>query len=79
MCLSGVDNAAQPVPFRVAVLAAQLPVVLAGGTVLTTILSLVFVPTSFLVLRRPYLMKYFPDLAEDELKAEPKEQLSAPL
>ena len=54
-------------------------VVLAGGTVLTTILSLVFVPTSFLVLRRPYLMKYFPGLAEDELKAEPKEQLSAPL
>lgn len=52
-------------------------VVLAGGTVLTTILSLVFVPTCFLVLRRPYLMKYFPGLAEDELQVE-KDRLSSP-
>ena len=41
-------------------------VVLAGGTVLATILSLVFVPSAFLVLRRPYLMKYFPHLADRE-------------
>lgn len=35
-------------------------VVLAGGTVLTTILSLFFVPTAFLVLRKPYVLKYLP-------------------
>jgi multidrug efflux pump len=35
-------------------------VVLAGGTVLTTILSLFFVPAAFLVLRKPYVLKYLP-------------------
>jgi multidrug efflux pump subunit AcrB len=35
-------------------------VVLAGGTVLTTILSLFFVPAAFLVLRKPYVFKYLP-------------------
>lgn len=33
-------------------------IVLAGGTVLTTILSLFFVPAAFLVLRKPYIAKY---------------------
>ena len=46
--------------------ASSFAVVLAGGTVLATILSLVFVPSAFLVLRRPYLMKYFPHLADRE-------------
>lgn len=32
-------------------------IVLAGGTVLTTLLSLYFVPAGFLVLRRPYVMQ----------------------
>lgn len=54
-------------------------VVLAGGTVLTTILSLIFVPTTFLILRRPYLMKYFPSLAEEERRAEQRDAETAPL
>ena len=41
-------------------------IVLAGGTVLTTILSLVFVPAAFLVLRRPFFLKYLPKQAADE-------------
>jgi multidrug efflux pump len=40
-------------------------IVLAGGTVLTTILSLFFVPAAFLVLRRPYFLKYFPKSQPD--------------
>lgn len=41
-------------------------IVLAGGTVLTTILSLVFVPAAFLVLRRPFFLKYLPKQTADE-------------
>lgn len=44
-------------------------IVLAGGTVLTTILSLLFVPAAFLVLRRPYILKYFPPSAREEVEA----------
>jgi multidrug efflux pump len=38
-------------------------VVLAGGTVLTTVLSLLFVPAAFLVLRKPYLARFLPEKA----------------
>lgn len=51
-------------------------IVLAGGTVLTTILSFIFVPSVFLVLRRPYLMKYFPALAEEDRRAEKEATLN---
>ena len=42
-------------------------VVLAGGTVLTTILSLFFVPAAFLVLRKPYFLKYLPQKTGAEM------------
>jgi len=44
-------------------------IVLAGGTVLTTILSLFFVPAAFLVLRKPYVLKYLPKGSQ---KSEPE-------
>lgn len=42
-------------------------IVLAGGTVFTTTLSLIFVPAAFLVLRRPYLAKLLPEQAQQAL------------
>ncbi len=50
-------------------------IVLAGGTVLTTILSLFFVPAAFLVLRRPYFLKYFPKSKADN--GQPEDLLAA--
>jgi len=53
-------------------------IVLAGGTVLTTILSLFFVPAAFLVLRKPYVLKYLPKSGQSAL-AEGGLEIPAPV
>lgn len=51
-------------------------IVLAGGTLLTTLLSLYFVPAAFLVLRRPYVLQLLQDKACSSTAGAPP---SAPL